>query len=82
MFCIVSLLLSAYLGVAARSGRGPVLETIDVIVDGGVEDGEEVGELGDAVHPVWPGKLLVRLTTTKYFLNNFSSSLPVQLLIG
>ena len=82
MFCIVSSLLPAYLGVAARSGRCPVLETVDVVVDGGVEDGEEVGELGDAVHPVWPGQLLVRLNTTNYVLNNFPSSLPVQLLIG
>ena len=33
----------------------PVLECIDVEVDGAVEGGEEVAGGGDVGQPVWPG---------------------------
>ena len=35
----------------------PVLECIDVEVDGAVEGGEEVADSGDVGQPVWPGQL-------------------------
>ena len=35
----------------------PVLECVDVEVDGAVEGGEEVAGGGDEGQPVWPGQL-------------------------
>ena len=42
-----------------------VLEEVDVEVDRGVDDGEEVGEVGGVLHPGGPHKVLLKICCYK-----------------
>ena len=44
-----------------------LLGQVDVEVDGGVEDGQKVGDLADGVNPPRPMDLLLRRNILKYF---------------
>ena len=59
----------------------PVLECIDVEVDGAVEGGEEVAGGGDVGQPVWPG-WLNSLTTQDYKKECHTYNLQHHLLLG
>ena len=46
-------------GVAADQLPHPLLAHVDVEVDGGVEDSQQMGHLRGLVHPAWPLEVLL-----------------------
>ena len=59
--------------------EGGVLEEVDVEVDGAVEDGEEVGEVGDLLHPVGPVQPVPRLAQVVVHLEQYNSCYVMKL---